>query len=312
MRLLILTQKVDKNDPILGFFHRWVEEFAKNCEVVIVICLEKGEYHLPENVQVFSLGKERGISRFKYVRNFYKYIIKEKENYDSVFVHMNQEYVILGGLLWKFWQKKIYLWRNHAYGNLVTDIAITLSDKVFFTSSRSYTARSKKAVKMPAGIDTDFFKPNDKMRKSKTILFLGRISPVKRVLEFIELLKGQNFSYATIVGNALPKDLEYEKLVREKVFQYDLDDRVKFVGAVSKEEALKLYQSHERYVNMTLAGSLDKTILEAASCGTQVMVENPDLKHLETMTEAELRNYVVKEHSLKKLIAILQKELNNV
>ena len=63
MKLLIITQKVDRNDPILGFFHRWLEEFAKNCEQVTVICLYKREYNLPGNVKVLSLGKESGGGR---------------------------------------------------------------------------------------------------------------------------------------------------------------------------------------------------------------------------------------------------------
>ncbi len=58
MKLLILTQKVDKNDPTLGFFHRWIEEFANHYENLTIICLEKGIYTLPKNVQVLSLGKE--------------------------------------------------------------------------------------------------------------------------------------------------------------------------------------------------------------------------------------------------------------
>jgi len=43
MKLLIVTQKVDINDDVLGFFHDWIKEFAKNCEKVTVICLGKGE-----------------------------------------------------------------------------------------------------------------------------------------------------------------------------------------------------------------------------------------------------------------------------
>jgi len=58
MKLLIVTQTIDSNDPVLGFFVRWVEEFSKQCEEVTVICLQKGEYELPKNVRVFSLGKE--------------------------------------------------------------------------------------------------------------------------------------------------------------------------------------------------------------------------------------------------------------
>ena len=89
MKLLIITQKVDINDDVLGFFHRWLEEFAKHCEKITVICLEMGEYKLPENVKVLSLGKEDRVSKLKYIWRFYKYIWQEQKNYDKVFVHMN-------------------------------------------------------------------------------------------------------------------------------------------------------------------------------------------------------------------------------
>ena len=64
MKLLICTQKVDKNDDLLGFFHAWIAEFAQNCEGVTVVCLFRGEVDLPENVRVLSLGKESGDFRF--------------------------------------------------------------------------------------------------------------------------------------------------------------------------------------------------------------------------------------------------------
>ena len=111
MKLLIITQKVDRDDPILGFFHRWIEEFAKHCENIIVICLEKGEYNLPKNVQVLSLGKEERESRLAYIKRFYSYIWHKRKEYDSVFVHMNQEYVLLGGFFWKAMRKRVILWR---------------------------------------------------------------------------------------------------------------------------------------------------------------------------------------------------------
>ncbi|HRH30994.1 MAG TPA: hypothetical protein PK886_02950, partial [Candidatus Paceibacterota bacterium] len=98
MKILITTQIIDTNDPILGFFHSWLKEFSKNFERVVVVCLKKGEFDLLENVEVLSLGKEGGVSRIKYIFNFYKYIFKERKNYDVVFVHMNEEYVLLGGI----------------------------------------------------------------------------------------------------------------------------------------------------------------------------------------------------------------------
>ena len=59
MKLLIVTQIVDKNDPILGFFHRWIEEFAKHVEHIEVICLKEGKHKLPSNVHIHSIGKEQ-------------------------------------------------------------------------------------------------------------------------------------------------------------------------------------------------------------------------------------------------------------
>jgi len=106
MKLLILTQKIDINDPVLGFFHKWAEEFSKKYEKLTVICLEKGEYKLPDNVKVLSLGKETGKSRLKYVFLFYKYIWLERKNYDVVFAHMNQEYIILDGNFGDSWAKR--------------------------------------------------------------------------------------------------------------------------------------------------------------------------------------------------------------
>jgi len=304
MRLMIVTQKVDRKDPILGFFHRWIEEFAKHYEFVTVLCLEMGEYNLPSNVKVLSLGKEKLKIKnwklkikFRYILNFYQYIWQERKNYDVVFVHMNQEYILLGGLLWRFFGKKIFLWRNHGYGNVFTKVAVFLSDKIFYTSPRSFTARFKKSVKMPVGIDTDFFKPDPSVtRTPNSILFLGRISPIKKVLEFVEWfnLLGEKFT-ATVAGAALPKDKAYEEFVLSRALD---KNRIKFIGAVNQEQALKLYQTHEIYVNKTPAGSFDKTIVEAAACGMKLMVDNPDAQGIR-----------FEDHSLVKLMQRFQEEM---
>lgn len=299
MKLLIITQSIDVNNPILGFFVRWVHEFAKHFEKVTVICLEKGKYSLPNNVKVLSLGKERGNTKFDQLMWFYQHIWDERKNYDAVFVHMNQEYILLGAVLWKALKKKVYLWRNHAKGNILTTLAVKLSNKVFYTSPSSYTAKFPNAVQMPVGIDTDFFKPDPKVkRKPGSVLFLGRIAPVKRVLEFVDWLSDHEFSTATIAGSALPKDSEYERKVRETVEGYGLDNKVEFVGPVTQEGALKLYQSHETYVNLTLAGSMDKTIFEATAVGCKVVVENSDAGHVQ-----------IKEHNLKRLMEKLKEEM---
>src|SRR3989338_5009761 len=103
--------------------------------------------------------------------------------------------------------------------------------KYFCTSPQSYTARFKKTKLMPVGIDTDFFKSDPSIvRIPNSILFLGRIAPVKRVLEFVEWFNKLDGKFiATVAGSALSCDKDYERLVQSRA-----SDRIKFVGAVTQ------------------------------------------------------------------------------
>ena len=107
MKILIVTQVVNTEHPILGFFHRWIEEFAKHYELVHVVCLEEGTHALPANVTIHSLGKETSKNKFLYLLKFYKQIWQLRGEYDVVFVHMNQLYVVLGYPVWKLLRKKM-------------------------------------------------------------------------------------------------------------------------------------------------------------------------------------------------------------
>ncbi len=282
MKLLMFTQALDRNDPVLSVYHRWVLELAKRFESIVVICLKKGEYALPQNVRVLSLGKETGESRIKYVWNFYRYIITERKNYDAVFVHMNQEYVLLGGIFWKLFGKNVGMWRNHHAGNILTDIAAVFCDKVFCTSKFSYTARYKKTELMPVGIDTDIFKRLPEVAKAKdSILFLARIAPVKKPHVLVEALGILSKTYApftaSIYGDPLPKDMTYYEELKSKAEELGLSKSLSFFGGVPNSETVRVYNSHEIFVNLSSSGMYDKTIFEAMACETLTVASNKNL-----------------------------------
>lgn len=283
MRLLILTQKVDVKDPVLGFFHGWIEEFSRHCEALTVICLQVGEHSLPANVKVLSLGKDERVSRVTYIYRFYKYIWRERNSYDTVFVHMNQEYVLLGGFFWRFFKKKITMWRNHPLGDLLTKVAVFLAHKVFCTSEYSYTARFKKTSIMPVGVNTElFFQDTNIEKKKHSILFLGRISPVKQVDVFVEALialdkQGMDF-VATVCGNFMERDRAYYERVRSQAFVLEEKKKISFIDGVPNTQTPLLYNQHEIFVNLTPSGSFDKTILEAMACECLVLASNESLK----------------------------------
>ena len=290
MRLLICTQAVDRSDPVLGFFHQWLQEFARHFEQIHVVCLKEGEHDLPSNVFVHSLGKPafakasagkegRGMSRIKYVWNFYRYTWSLRNEYDAVFVHMNQEYVLLGGKLWWIFRKRVVLWRNHKKGSILTRLADLLSHVVCHTSPEAYVAGFKNAVRMPIGIDTNLFTPRGDQVDKSSILFLGRLDAVKHPDIFLEALgvlarEGTKFR-ADMYGDPTPGRESYAEELRKR---FSATRGVTFHPGVRNDQTPAIYSGHAIYVNLTPSGSFDKTIGEAMSSGCVVVAANEVLR----------------------------------
>ena len=283
MRLLIITQKVDKDDPILGFFHGWICAFAKKFKSIVVVCLEKNRFQLPDNVTVLSLGKERWRSKAKYIFLLFYFSLRYANRYDAVFVHMNEEYVVLAGWLWRIMGKRVYMWRNHYSSNRMTDIASIFCNKMFCTSAHSYIAKYKKTVLMPVGIDTNIFKIYSQIsRSASSILYLGRIAPSKNIdilVEALILLKKDNIVFtADIYGNSSVDDLNYLEGLKERVKASKSNGCIFFHDAVSNMNTPSIYNSHEVFVNLSPDGMYDKTIFESMLCGCLVIASSDDLK----------------------------------
>ncbi len=276
MNLLIFTQAVDVDDPVLGFFHGWLEAFAPQFAEISVVCLKEGRHTLPANVRVYSLGKERGRSRSKYVFYFFRYIWSLR--YNAVFVHMNEEYVMLGGWWWRLCGKKIVLWRNFKTGSWMTPLACRLANSLCYVSPESYTARFTHGVKMPAGIDTRLFVPPQSPATPGSLLFLGRLDEIKRPDLFcaaLEQLSSRGVNYeAHIYGDPTPGNEEYAEAL---AYRYRGFSGASFLPGVPNVETPDLYRAHAIYVNLTPSGSFDKTIFEAMASGCTIVCANSGL-----------------------------------
>jgi glycosyltransferase involved in cell wall biosynthesis len=357
MRLLIITQIVDRTDRELGFFHEWLVAFAEKFERITVIGLKVGEYELPANVQVLSLGKpalsgpatgwEHAGLRVQYVTRFYRYIWKYRHDYDAVYIHQNQEYATLGGLLWRMLGKRVTLWRNHYAGSWRTDLAAFFCHKVFCTSKYSYTAKYTQTVIMPVGVSDRMFYPHDDIERiPRSILSLGRIAPSKKLEQLIEafsllIQRGVAFT-ASIVGSVQPEYEEYLADLKAKASVMCAREScsITFLPGAAYREIPEIYSAHDIFVNLSKSGMLDKTMFEAMLCETLVVSCNKDLRgeirdqflfeednpadladRLEAMLSlapddrlraaAGLRAYAAREHALSQLVLRLHEELSD-
>ena len=314
MRLLIVTQKVNINDDVLGFFHDWLLEFAKRFEKVTVICLEKGEYNLPENVKVLSLGKEKGNSRLQYIKNFYKYIWQERNNYNQVFVHMNPEYVVLGGLFWRLLNKKISLWYVHKNVDLKLRVAEKLVQNIFTASKESCNLKSKKIQIVGHGINVDRYICSLGEEKKTDILCVGRISEIKNqklLIEAVDILVNQrsllDLKVVLIGGVGSKKDEQYKKGLEEMVKRMGLKENVFLIGSVPNNDISKYYREAKISINLCPTGGMDKVVLESVLSCVPVIVYNKTFKGvlddkfiLENISKRELSEKIQEIFEIKK------------
>lgn len=301
MKLLIVTQKVDKNDDVLGFFHGWIKEFAKHCAQVMVVCLEKGEYDLPENVRVLSLGKEQQLregrfralggatlveqvyQRLQYILRFYRYIWSERNNYDVIFVHMNPAYVVLGAPLWHIWRKKISLWYTHRNVDWVLRVAEKFADTIFTATAASFRIQSSKLKILGHGIFTeDFVRPEgyvSPIKEKITIISVGRLTPIKNLdvlIQAVAILRDGEFDCEVLfVGSTVvATDESYVEYLKTLVKEKNLENVVRFVGSVPNKEVMHYYWKSDMSINLAPTGGIDKAVLESMAAGVPVIVAN--------------------------------------
>lgn len=282
MNFLIVTQKVDKNDPVLGFFHRWIEEFSKHCERVTVIALGVGEYDLPKNVKVYSLGKERGVSRFSYVVNFYRLVWSERKKYDVVFVHMNQIYVVLNGIFWRLARKPIGLWYVHREKTVLLWVAEKLVNFIFTSTPESFMIPTKKVLYLGHGIDTEYCaRPQEYhwARNEHSLLCVGRLSAIKdqkTIILACAILARNGIDFTcTFVGDAGTKaDEVYKSELVALVTKEKLENRISFIGGVSHIELIPFFWKCGIHINGSPTGGLDKVVIESMATGAIPVVAN--------------------------------------
>ena len=301
MKLLVITQVMDTEHPILGFFHAWVLELSKQCEQVHVICLQEGVHTLPDNVHVHSLGKEAGKGRLVYLMRFFSLIWKLRHQYDNVFVHMNQIYVILGAPFWRAWGKKVGLWYAHGSISLSLKIATILTHIIFTSTPEGFRITTAKRVIVGQGIDTTLFTPGNKLLTDiKRLVTVGRISPSKNIDTLLKACavlkdKGVLFHFRIVGVATTDSERQYEARMRQLASQLNLEDSIEWTGAVPHRELPPLLQQSDIFIHDGATNSLDKALLEAALCGCIVVSSNPAYRSLTQALAPDLL-FVPKDH----------------
>ena len=270
MRLVILTQVLDRRDAVLGFFHAWCERFAQEVDELVVVAQEVGEVELPANVRVVSLGRERGAGRNLMALRLFRCVIGLRGGGGPTVIwgHMVPRFILNAAPAAWLRGFPMYLWYTHKGVDRSLRLACRFVRAVFTASAESFRHEGAydRRVVTGHGIDGSQFGQATGPR-AVDVLAVGRLCPTKgqvELLDAVELL--DPVPSVEFAGDVLlDADLPYKELLVERAAS--LDGSVTLLGAVPHIEVADVMRRARVLVNTSRTGSVDKVVLEAMAAG---------------------------------------------
>lgn len=265
MRLLIITQRVDAKDPVLGFFVQWIRELSRNAASIEVVTQQTGTFTLPANVTVHSLHKgER--SRVGQALRCWALCWRLRHDYDAAFVHMTPIWTVLNGPLWMLLRKRAYLWYESKGRRWPLYIAVFLAEKIFSATPLRLRFQDRKNVVTNHGIDTSFWTSSGS-RDPFLITTTGRVTPAKRLEIILDCLAAVRRPYHLFIigGPFIGSDIAYYQQIERRMQELGLQERVT-MHPMDHAHALPIIQRSSLHLHAG-DGTLDKSLLEAMACG---------------------------------------------
>jgi len=168
-----------------------------------------------------------------------------------------------------------------------------------------YGTSPEKISVVPCGVNLELFQPVDKQKakrelgfgSGKTVLFVGRIEPLKGIEQLIRamayLQNGQDARLVVIGGGELSqKEIgRLRKLSRE----LNIEDSVTFTGALKQDRMPYFYSAADVCVIPSYYESFGLVALESLACGTPVVAT--DIGDLKSIIHQGETGYVVADNA---------------
>jgi glycosyltransferase involved in cell wall biosynthesis len=288
MKLLILNERVDENDAVLGIYTEWINEFGNQLDEVYVVTQFKGRARLRRNVHVVSLGKEKGLPKVVQLKNFYSHVGEILPKVDFVLAHMSPVWIILAAPLLKLYNKPSFLWYAHKHVDAKLRLAERIVKGVFASVPGSIGLKGEKVRLVGQGIPLHRFpfkKGERGLPSTLKLVSIGRLTSRKDYVTIVRACavlreRGRNVRLR-IVGPALtPDEAAYERVIRGEIKRLKLEKFVKLTGPVPNKDVPKEYYAADVLVNAASKTGADKVVFEALCTGCIPVACDPALRGL--------------------------------
>lgn len=271
MRLLVITQVVDAEDPVLAATVPKLRALAARCEELVVLTARVGAHDLPQNctIRLFD-APGRGRRGLGFVRVVAPLVLRRRV--DAVLAHMCPIYLVLAAPFAKPARVPLLLWYTHPHASPTLRLASKLAAVRATATSSSYPLPAP-AASIGHGIDVDAFYCRDGKGEETglDLLALGRYSAVKGYEALLRAVGRATETGVdarlTVHGSTLNEPERRHRASLEQLRDVlGLADRVALLDALPPAQARERLSRADVLVSNTVRGSADKVILEACAC----------------------------------------------
>lgn len=285
--LFLFNLSMDLDNPILATTNLWANEFAKNFENIYIYSTHVGKYQVPMRVKVTELGGGTPPRRIMALVRLIKatFLIMRLRHSSVVFHHQSPITSVFPGFFLHLAGIKQGLWYSHSSKPMSLVLGTKFVDTIYSSTSQSLPISSSKAIFLGHGIDTlrakSALELNHKNRSN--ILYIGRISPIKKLEECISALDNkENREISFLAVGPVGGQVNY----LDQLSEIALKRNISFKREQPINHDLVFEQMSQ--FSMFFAGmknSVDKSCLEAAATGCFVITSDKGSADLSGMTD---------------------------
>ena len=174
------------------------------------------------------------------------------------------------------YSKQILLLHGQTAGSLSEKLeknALKWADKITVPSKEMYQEYVKNGYKVsyvPNAIDISSFSHDEDRRYQKQLIYAGRLSEEKGILDLLNFLKLLSKDIHLIILGSGPEESKVKVMAK-------IHPNLHFLGYQSKENTIKLIRGSDMLIQPSLMeGGTSSTILEAMACKTPIIATSVD------------------------------------
>jgi glycosyltransferase involved in cell wall biosynthesis len=275
MRAVVVTQRIDPADPVLGAATAKVAALARLLDEVVVLADGAVEDALPANCVVRPYRSSTRAGRgLRFEAALARELVLGRPAF--VLAHMCPIYAVLAAPLARPVGTRVVLWFTHWRASRLLRLAERLSSAVVTVDARTFPLRSTKVVPIGHGIDLAGFECAERPgHEPLRLLALGRTSPAKGLDVVVRAVASRQGVRLDVVGPSVTAEERGHRAELERlVGKLGVGDRIVVRDGVPRDRVSELLAEADGLVNNMRAGATDKVVYEAAATCLPVIASN--------------------------------------